>query len=136
MSHIGTPLASAMRSAMDSQAPSTHPPHPIRGEATLPAQAGPNAGPEPPASVPKGRTEAEHSLDELFSATRAYRRSGEFLRLLRFMRKFPQYSPYNCFLLHVQNPEVTLIAPLLDLGILGDRIGISLPLFNLLHQPV
>ena len=28
---------------------------------------------------------------------------------MRFIARFPKYSPYNCFLLHMQNPSVTFV---------------------------
>jgi hypothetical protein len=49
-------------------------------------------------------------LDELFSATIAYRRSESYLALLKFISRFPKYAPYNCFLLHMQNPEISYVA--------------------------
>lgn len=49
-------------------------------------------------------------LDELFANASAYHRSREFFELLQFISKFHQYTPYNAFLLHVQNPKVTFVA--------------------------
>ena len=50
------------------------------------------------------------SLDEMFAASRSYRRSSEYLELLKFINKFPRYSPYNCLLLHTQNPSISYVA--------------------------
>ena len=49
------------------------------------------------------------SLDQLFHTSNRYRRSKEYLDLMRFIARFPKYSPYNCFLLHMQNPSVTFV---------------------------
>lgn len=49
------------------------------------------------------------SLDQLFHASNRYRRSKEYLGLMRFIARFPKYSPFNCFLLHMQNPSVTFV---------------------------
>ncbi len=50
------------------------------------------------------------ALDELFSRAAAYRSSAAYVELLQFIAKFTRYSPFNCFLLHMQNPEVTYVA--------------------------
>lgn len=50
------------------------------------------------------------ALDELFSRAASYRSSQAYLKLLQFIGKFSRYSPYNCFLLHMQNPDVTYVA--------------------------
>jgi hypothetical protein len=54
------------------------------------------------------------ALDEMFSASRRYRRSHEYLVLLRFITKFRQYAPFNGLLLHIQNPNVTYVASASD----------------------
>jgi len=55
-------------------------------------------------------SETINALDELFQASNRYRDSQAYYELLRFIAKFSRYSPYNCFLLHVQNPNVTRVA--------------------------
>ena len=50
------------------------------------------------------------ALDELFLSVKAYRSSHSYLDLLKFICRLPKYSPYNCFLLHMQNPDVSYVA--------------------------
>jgi hypothetical protein len=50
------------------------------------------------------------ALDELFLSVKAYRSSQRYMELMRFICKLPKYSPYNCFLLHTQNPDVSYVA--------------------------
>jgi hypothetical protein len=50
------------------------------------------------------------ALDKLFLSVKAYRSSHTYLELMRFICRLPQYSPYNCFLLHTQNPNVSYVA--------------------------
>lgn len=50
------------------------------------------------------------SLDELFASVKTYRTSKHYMGLMRFVAKLPQYSPFNCFLLHTQNPAVSYVA--------------------------
>ena len=54
------------------------------------------------------------SLDEMFSASRLYRSSREYMVLLRFIGKLRKYAPFNCLLLHCQNPDVTYVASVSD----------------------
>jgi len=56
------------------------------------------------------RAEALSALDQLFGTAQAYRTSSQYAALMRFLARFTDYSPYNCFLLHVQNPEITFVA--------------------------
>ncbi len=49
-------------------------------------------------------------LDELFRATLAYRRSTAYFDLMKFISRFPKYAPFNCFLLHTQNPNLSYVA--------------------------
>jgi hypothetical protein len=49
-------------------------------------------------------------LEDLFNAAKHYKKSKEYLDLLKYISKFPAYSPYNCFLLYVQNPGVRYVA--------------------------
>ena len=53
----------------------------------------------------------KQALDELFNATYAYRSSKEFYDLIKFVRRFRFYSPYNAFLIHIQRPGATYVAP-------------------------
>ena len=50
------------------------------------------------------------ALNELYLQSAKYRNSAAYYSLLRFIARFPRYSPYNCMLLHIQNPEVTYVA--------------------------
>ena len=50
------------------------------------------------------------ALDGLFANVSIYRRSRDFYELMQFISKFRRYSPYNAFLLHVQNPKVGFVA--------------------------
>jgi hypothetical protein len=50
------------------------------------------------------------ALNGLFQKSSRYRASYAFWELMQFVARFSQYSPYNCMLLHIQNPEVTHVA--------------------------
>jgi uncharacterized small protein (DUF1192 family) len=50
------------------------------------------------------------SLDEMFAASRRYRNSREYMDMLKFISRFPKYSPFNCLLLYTQNPSVSYVA--------------------------
>lgn len=50
------------------------------------------------------------ALEDLSTNIQAYRRSRDFYELMQFITKFRRYSPYNAFLLHVQNPKVSFVA--------------------------
>ena len=50
------------------------------------------------------------ALTQLFRRSARYRRAEEYKRFLDFVGHFPQYSPYNAALLHVQNPGVSFTA--------------------------
>jgi hypothetical protein len=50
------------------------------------------------------------ALDELFRFSRRWRGSGGYLELLEFINRFPAYSPLNCFLIHLQDPDATRVA--------------------------
>ena len=54
---------------------------------------------------------AKHALDDLFNATFAYRTSEEYYDLLKFIRKFRFYSPFNAMLIHIQRPGAKFVAP-------------------------
>jgi hypothetical protein len=55
-----------------------------------------------------------NSIDELFYKTEIYRNSKEYMELIRFISKFKKYSPYNCMLMHIQNPNLTYVASIRD----------------------
>lgn len=54
---------------------------------------------------------ARRALDELFSATFAYRSSKAYFEVMRFIARFRFYSPYNAMLLHIQRPGARFVAP-------------------------
>lgn len=66
----------------------------------------------PQPEIKKGITKKEElsALDEMFAASQHYRNSREYLEMLRFVGRFPKYSPYNCFLLYTQNPSISYVA--------------------------
>lgn len=49
------------------------------------------------------------ALDELFQSSAQYRTSKNYLELLEFINKFPSLSPFNAFLIHMQNRGVSLV---------------------------
>jgi hypothetical protein len=53
---------------------------------------------------------SKSTLDALFHETQTYRSSAAFKTLLDFIGKFPAHAPYNCFLMHTQNPGVRYVA--------------------------
>jgi len=50
------------------------------------------------------------ALDELFRMSARWRGCREFLELLEFVARFPAYSPFNGFLIYLQNPDATHVA--------------------------
>lgn len=54
--------------------------------------------------------DALSALDDLFHATQRYSTSNKYMELLQFIKRFPRYSPFNCFLLHAQKPSVSFVA--------------------------
>ena len=61
----------------------------------------------------KKKTDSEadaNVLDEMFRRTPWYRDPGNFVDMIGFIARFPQYSALNCFLLHSQRPEATYVA--------------------------
>lgn len=50
-----------------------------------------------------------HALDELFESSATYRSSENYFSLMKFIRKFPTLSPFNAFLIHMQNSGVQLV---------------------------
>ena len=51
-----------------------------------------------------------NAIDEMFAASSFYRNSHEFMKLLNFIARFPNYSAFNCFLLYTQNPSISYVA--------------------------
>jgi hypothetical protein len=51
-----------------------------------------------------------NAVDEIFIAGSRYRYSQAYIELLQFISRFPNYSPFNCFLLYTQNPSLTYVA--------------------------
>ena len=51
------------------------------------------------------------ALDELFLKNAGYRKSKDYLNLLNFINRFPKLSPFNAFLIHIQNPGVQIVLP-------------------------
>ena len=49
-------------------------------------------------------------LDKLFAEVGTYRSTKEYGELLRFVRRFRRYAPYNAMLLHVQKPGSRYVA--------------------------
>lgn len=49
------------------------------------------------------------ALDELFANSAKYKKSAEFLALLEFINKFPNLSPFNAFLIHMQNSAAEVV---------------------------
>lgn len=52
-------------------------------------------------------TDDLEALDELFHRSARYRHAEEYKKFLDFIGRLSNYSPYNCALLHVQDPGVT-----------------------------
>jgi hypothetical protein len=50
------------------------------------------------------------ALDDLFRMSARWRGCREFLELLEFVARFPAYSPFNGFLIYLQNPAATYVA--------------------------
>lgn len=50
-----------------------------------------------------------NALDELFSSSSKYKQSSEFYNLLKFINKFPYLSPFNAFLIHMQNSSASIV---------------------------
>ena len=51
-----------------------------------------------------------NAVDEIFSASHRLRNPEEYVNLLDFISRFPNYSPFNCFLLFIQNPTISYVA--------------------------
>jgi hypothetical protein len=50
------------------------------------------------------------ALDELFLNIKRYRSPDECRKLMQFILRLPSYSPFNCVLLHIQDPGITHVA--------------------------
>lgn len=51
-----------------------------------------------------------NAVDEIFFAGNRYRYSQAYIELVHFISRFPNYSPFNCFLLYTQNPSLSYVA--------------------------
>lgn len=49
------------------------------------------------------------ALDELFARSAKYKTGSDYLELLQFINKFPALSPFNAFLIHMQNRGVSIV---------------------------
>jgi hypothetical protein len=56
------------------------------------------------------RQEAYSAIDELIRNALAYHTPERFVELMKFTRRLPKYSPFNCMLLHIQNPNLKYVA--------------------------
>lgn len=65
---------------------------------------------EIPLAAEEGLPAAAGALDELFRSNPRWRGRQGFFDLLRFVSRFPQYSPFNGFLIFLQRPDATRIA--------------------------
>ena len=59
-------------------------------------------------SVLEGATAG--ALDDLLRLTPRWRQCRDFFDLLRFIARFPNYSPFNGFLIYLQRPDATRVA--------------------------
>lgn len=62
------------------------------------------------------------TLDELFEASASYRSSEDFFKLMQFIRRFPSLSPFNAFLIHMQNPGVEVVMTVRKWKLFGRKI--------------
>ena len=53
---------------------------------------------------------AFNPVDEVFAALERFRRSPDFMELVRFIAHFPNYSAFNGLLLYLQNPLASYVA--------------------------
>lgn len=51
------------------------------------------------------------AIDQLIRSAQHYSTGVGLWALLEFTRRLPAYSPFNCLLLHIQNPKATFVAP-------------------------
>lgn len=50
-----------------------------------------------------------NALDELFTQSAKYQKSAEFLELLKFINRFRNLSPFNAFLIHMQDSGASIV---------------------------
>lgn len=55
------------------------------------------------------KEEKVKALDELFAQSARYQNSAEFLALLEFINRFPGLSPYNAFLVNMQDSAASIV---------------------------
>jgi hypothetical protein len=60
-----------------------------------------------PTPLPPSDRQQLHDLDELFARSTEYKSSANFLETLKFIVRMRNHSPYNGFLLRMQNPHLT-----------------------------
>jgi hypothetical protein len=53
---------------------------------------------------------ALNPVDEVFASLARFRNSDDFIELMRFIARIPNYSTYNGLLLYLQNPLATYVA--------------------------
>lgn len=58
----------------------------------------------------RGSRKELEAVDQLLYDIRRYETTSEFKDLLRIVRRFPAFAPYNCFLIHVQRPGASYVA--------------------------
>ena len=64
-----------------------------------------------PLTIPINEETTRRALDELFRLTHRYSSTKDYDELLKFMRRFGFYAPYNAMLIHVQMPGAKFVAP-------------------------
>ena len=64
-----------------------------------------------PLTVPIDEDATRRALDELFRLTHQYNSTRAYDELLKFMRRFRFYAPYNAMLIHIQMPGARFVAP-------------------------
>jgi len=68
------------------------------------------------------RAEAYSAIDELIRSALAYHTPERFVELMQFTRRLPKYSPFNCMLLHIQNPNLNYVARPQQWAAIGRKI--------------
>jgi len=53
---------------------------------------------------------ASNPVDEVFAAISRFRSNRNFMELMQFIARFPNYSTFNGWLLYLQNPSATYVA--------------------------
>ncbi len=56
------------------------------------------------------KSEMNNAVKELFDEVGKYRNTDDFYDLLEFIKRFHNYSPFNCMLLHIQKPGSQYVA--------------------------